>query len=217
MWSWKSLSCVLLSVTPWTAAHQASLSIAKSRSWPEPMSTELVMPSNHLILCRPLLLLSSNFPSIRVFSSESVLHIRWPKHCSFSFNIRHSITYLINSSSNSNNNVSSIWERKDKHTENFSKKKKKKKLENIQINQPEMRDAKRLGESVTYLDPEGMSLGGSITVQSVCVSDWVFLRGLFTSGWVFLWALFMCGAEPSFGVCSYVRMSLPLGSVHVWG
>ena len=208
MWSWKSLSCVLLSVTPWTAAHQASLSITKSRSPPEPMPTELVMPSNHLILCRPLLLLSSNFPSIRVFSSESVLHIRWPKHCSFSFNIRHSIIYLINSSSNSNNNVSSIWERKDKHTENFSKKKKIIiiRLENIQINQPDMRDAKRLGESVTYLDPEGMSLGGSITVQSVCVSDWVFFRGLFT-----------CQAEFSFGLCSCVGMSLDLGSVHMWG
>ena len=74
-------------VTPWTAAHQASLSITNSRSLPKPMSIESVMPSNHLILCLPLLLLPSVFPSIRVFSSESALHIRWPKCWSFSFNI----------------------------------------------------------------------------------------------------------------------------------
>ena len=81
------LSRVQLFVTPWTAAHQASLSITNSRSPPKPMSIELVMPSNHLILFRPLLLLPSIFPSIRVFSNESALLIRWPKYWSFSFNI----------------------------------------------------------------------------------------------------------------------------------
>ena len=70
------------------AAHQASLSITNSRSPPKPMSIESVMPSNHLILCRPLLLLPSIFPSIRIFSSESALHIRWPKYWSFSFSIK---------------------------------------------------------------------------------------------------------------------------------
>ena len=75
------------SATPWTAALQASLSITSSRSLPKLMSIESVMPSNHLILCRPLLLLPSVFPSIRFFSNESALHIRWPKHWSFSFNI----------------------------------------------------------------------------------------------------------------------------------
>ena len=69
------------------AAHQASLSITNSQSPPKPMSIQSVMPSNHLILCRPLLLLPSVFPSIRVFSNESALHIRWPKYWSFSFNI----------------------------------------------------------------------------------------------------------------------------------
>ena len=83
----QSLSCVWLFVTPWTAARQASLSITNSRSTPKPMSIELVMPSNHLILCCPLLLLPSIFPSIRVFSNESGLCIRWPKCWSFSFNI----------------------------------------------------------------------------------------------------------------------------------
>ena len=68
-------------------SFQASLSITKSWSLPKLMSIELVMPSNHLILCRPLLLLPSIFPSIRVFSNESALHIRWPKYWSFSFNI----------------------------------------------------------------------------------------------------------------------------------
>jgi len=81
------LSCVQLFVTPWTAAHQASLSITNSQSLPKLMSIESVMPSNHLILCHPLLLLPSFFPSIRVFSNESALHIRWPKYWSFSFNI----------------------------------------------------------------------------------------------------------------------------------
>ena len=80
-------SRVWLFVTPWTAAHQDSLSITNSRSLPKPMSIESVMPSSHLILCRPLLLLPSIFPSIRVFSNESALHIRWPKYWSFSFNI----------------------------------------------------------------------------------------------------------------------------------
>ena len=74
-------------MTPWTAARQASLFITNSRSLPQPMSIESVMPSNHLILCRPLLLLPAVFPSIRVFSSESALHIRWPPYWSFSFSI----------------------------------------------------------------------------------------------------------------------------------
>ena len=83
----QSLSRVRLFVTPWTTAHQASLSITNSQSPPKPMSIESVMPSNHLILCHPLLLLPSIFPSIRVFSNESALCIRWPKYWSFSFNI----------------------------------------------------------------------------------------------------------------------------------
>ena len=83
----QSLSHVLLFVTSWTTACQASLSITNSWSPPKPMSIESVMPSNHLILCHLLLLLLSIFPSIRVFSNESALHIRWPKYWSFSFNI----------------------------------------------------------------------------------------------------------------------------------
>ena len=83
----QSLSHVQLFVTPWTTARQASLSITNSWSLPKLMSIESVMPSNHLILCHPLLLLPSIFPSIRVFSKESVLHIRWPKYWSFSFSI----------------------------------------------------------------------------------------------------------------------------------
>ena len=83
----QSLSRVWLFATPWTAAHQASLSITSSQSPPKPTSIESVMPSNHLILCRPLLLPPSTFPSIRVFSNESVLHMRWPKYWSFSFSI----------------------------------------------------------------------------------------------------------------------------------
>ena len=75
------------SVTPWMAAHQASLSITNSLSLLRLTSIELVMPSNNLILCCPLLFLPSVFPSIRVFSSESALHIRWPKYWSFSFSI----------------------------------------------------------------------------------------------------------------------------------
>ena len=74
-------------VNPWTAQHQASLSITNSQSLLKLMSIESMMPSNHLILCHLLLLLPSIFPRIRVFSSESVLHIRWPKYWSFSFNI----------------------------------------------------------------------------------------------------------------------------------
>ena len=81
------LSCVQLFVTPWTAAHQDSLSITNSRSLPKLMSIELVMPYNHIILCHPLLLLPSIFPSIRVFSNESGLRIRWPKYWSFGFSI----------------------------------------------------------------------------------------------------------------------------------
>ena len=83
----QSLSCVWLFATPWTMAHQASLSITNFRSLLKFMSLELVMPSNHLILCHPLFLLSSVFPSIRFFSNESVLCIRWPKYWSFSFSI----------------------------------------------------------------------------------------------------------------------------------
>ena len=83
----QSLSCVRLFATPWTAAHQASLSITNCHSLPKPMSIESVMPSNHLIFCHPLLLLPSIFSSIRVFSNESALYIRWPKYWSFSFNI----------------------------------------------------------------------------------------------------------------------------------
>ena len=80
-------------VTPWTAARQTSLFITNSQSLLKLMSIELVMPSSHLILCRPLLLLPSIFPSIRVFSNESVLQIRWPKYRSFSFSISPSNEY----------------------------------------------------------------------------------------------------------------------------
>ena len=83
----QSLSRVRLFATPWTAAHQASLSITNSQSLPTPMSIKSMMPSNHLILCCPLLLLPSILPNIRVFSNESALLIRWPKYWSFSFNI----------------------------------------------------------------------------------------------------------------------------------
>ena len=88
-----SLSHVQLFVTPWTTTHQAFLSITNSRSLLKLMSIESVMPSNHLIICRPLLLLPSIFPSIRVFSSESILCIRWPKYWSFSFSISPSNKY----------------------------------------------------------------------------------------------------------------------------
>ena len=89
----QSLSRVWFFVTPWIVAHQASLSITNSRSLLKLMSIESVMPSNHLILCCPLLLSPSIFPSIRVFSNESVLHIRWPKCWSFSFSISPSNEY----------------------------------------------------------------------------------------------------------------------------
>ena len=85
--SFQSLSCVQLFATPWTAARQASLSITSFRSLLKLMSIELVMPSNCLILCHPLLLPLSIFPSIRVFSNESTLRIKWPKYWGFSFNI----------------------------------------------------------------------------------------------------------------------------------
>ena len=89
------LSCSFLSdfATPWTAAHQAPLSFTISQNLLKFTSIESVMPSNHLILCCPLLILPSIFPSIRVFSNESALHIRWPKYWSFSFSIRPSNEY----------------------------------------------------------------------------------------------------------------------------
>ena len=83
----QSLSHVWLFMTPWTAACQASMFITNSQSLPKLMSTELVMPSSHLILCHPLFLLPSIFPSLRVFSNDSALHSRWPKYWTFSFNI----------------------------------------------------------------------------------------------------------------------------------
>ena len=87
------LSHVWLFATPWTAAHQASLSITNSRSLLKLISIKSVRPSNHLILCHPLLLLPSVFPSIRVYASESALRIRWPKYWSFSFSISSSSEY----------------------------------------------------------------------------------------------------------------------------
>ena len=96
-WVWfssvKSLSHVQLFATPWTTAHQASLSITSSWSLSKLMSIELVMPSNHLILCHHLLLLPSIFPSIRFFSNESALRMRWPNYWSFSFSISPSNEY----------------------------------------------------------------------------------------------------------------------------
>ena len=100
-WDWmpwsliQSLSCVWLFATPQTAAHQASLSITNSQSLLKCMSIESVMPSNHLILCCPLVLQSSIFPSIRVFSNESVLHFRWPKYWSFSMILSNEYSGLI--------------------------------------------------------------------------------------------------------------------------
>ena len=91
----QSLSHTWLFATPWTAARQASLSITNSWSLPRLMSIELVMPFNHLILCRPLLLPLSIFPSIRVFSNESALHIGWTKFWSFSFSISPSSAYSV--------------------------------------------------------------------------------------------------------------------------
>ena len=90
----QSLSCVQLFTTPWTTARQVSLSITNSQSLLKLISIELVMPSNHLILCRPLLLLPSTFPSIRVFANELALHIRWTKYWSFNFSISPSNEYL---------------------------------------------------------------------------------------------------------------------------
>ena len=89
----QSLSCVRLFATPWIAARQASLSITNSQSLFKLTSIELVMPSSHLILCRPLLLLPPVPPSIRVFSNESTLRMRWPKYWSFSFSISPSNEY----------------------------------------------------------------------------------------------------------------------------
>jgi len=89
----QSLNHVRFFVTPWTATCQASLSITNSWSLHKLVSIELVMPSNHLILCVPLLLLPSNFPSIKVFSNKLVLHIIWPKYWSFSFSISFSNEY----------------------------------------------------------------------------------------------------------------------------
>ena len=89
-----SCSVVSDSAIPWTATHQASLSITNFQSSPKPVSIESVMSSNHLVLCCPLLLLPSIFPSIRVFPNESALHIKWPKYWSFSFNITSSNEHL---------------------------------------------------------------------------------------------------------------------------
>ena len=95
---WFSHSAVsdsgLFAVKPWTAGHQTSLSFTISQNLLKLMSIELMMPSNHLIFCRPLLLLPSIFPSITVFSNELALHIRWPKYWSFSFNFSPSSEYL---------------------------------------------------------------------------------------------------------------------------
>ena len=90
----QSLSRVWLFAIPWTAACQASLSFTNSRSLLKLMSIESVMPSNHLVLCRPLLLLPSVFPSIRVFSNQ-VLHVRWPKYCNYSLSINSCNEYYI--------------------------------------------------------------------------------------------------------------------------
>ena len=88
-----SRSVVSDSATPWTTARQASLPVTNSQSLPKLVSIELGMPSNQLILCRPLLLLPSTFPNIRVFSNESVLRISWPKYCRFSFSLSPSSEY----------------------------------------------------------------------------------------------------------------------------
>ena len=88
-----SVAQLCLTVTPWTAAHQASLSITFSWSLLRLMSIESVMPSNHLVLCHPLLLLPSLFPSVRIFSNESPPYIRWPEYWSFSFSISPSTEY----------------------------------------------------------------------------------------------------------------------------
>ena len=93
--SGQSLSRVRLFATPWTVAHQASLSITNSRNFLKLMSIESVMPSNHLIFCHPLLLLPSIFPSIRVFSNELALHVRWPQYWSFSTRVHRSFQISI--------------------------------------------------------------------------------------------------------------------------
>ena len=90
----RSLSHVCLCATPWITVCQASLSITNSWSWPKPISIQSVMRSSHLILCHPFLLLPPIPPSIRVFSNESILHMRWPKYWSFSFNINPSNEHL---------------------------------------------------------------------------------------------------------------------------
>ena len=90
----QSLSCVQIFVTPWIAAHQASLSITNSQSSPKLMSIKSMVPSSHLILCRPLLLLPPIPPSIRVFSHESTLHMKWPKYWSFSLSVSPSNEHL---------------------------------------------------------------------------------------------------------------------------
>ena len=106
----QSLSRVRLFETPWTAARQASLSITNSQSSPKPMSIESVMPSNHLILCHPLLLLPSSFPSIRIFSNESTLCIRWPVYWSFSFNIRRQLCLVtVGHQAQSGGKISPRW------------------------------------------------------------------------------------------------------------
>ena len=92
--SFQSLTHVQLFATPWIAAHQASLSITSCWSLPKPMYIDLVMPSSHLILCHRLLLLPSILPSVRVFSNESTLRMRWPKYWSFSFNVSPSNEHL---------------------------------------------------------------------------------------------------------------------------
>ena len=111
----QSLSHVRLFVTPWTAACQASLSITNSQSLLKLMPIELVMPSNHLILCHPLLFPPSTFPSIRVFSKESALHIRWPKYWCFSFSISPSNEYvtMVIIKKSTNNNVGKGVEKKE--------------------------------------------------------------------------------------------------------
>ena len=93
LWGRGSVQSLSPFVTPWTAAHQASLSITNSRSLLKFTSIESLMPSHHLILCHPLLFLPSIFPSMRVFSNESTLHMRWPKYWSFSFSISPSNEY----------------------------------------------------------------------------------------------------------------------------
>ena len=105
----QSLIHVRLFATPWTAACQASLSITNSRSLLKFMSIELVMPSNHLIFCHPILILPSIFPSIRVFSNDSVLHIRWPKDWSLSFSPSNEYSGLVGSPCNTRDSQESSW------------------------------------------------------------------------------------------------------------